>query len=696
MPATVSRRASNAKGLAGSPVPEWSEMGEREHFVQFYDSHAFLVDSLSGYVHAGLASGEAAIVIATPEHREGLATRLRAAGVDVDAVAASGRYVPADAAGTLAKFMVHGAPDGARFRETVSALIEPAATGRRVRIFGEMVGLLLAEGNLEGIVRLEELWEDLGSTHVFQLFCAYPIGDFAGEGFARPFDEVCVHHTRVIPAESYSQLSSADDRTRAIILLQRKAASLQSEIAERVAVESALRAVKDELETQVTDLRRLHEMSVRLTSTLDVESVLREVLDAALVVNRTSLGLLSLCDADGGGLALQVQSGFDPDVVRQIALVPPGGGACGTCYLERRRVVVGDVETDPIFAPYRKVARAAGFRACHSTPLTSRGGDIIGVLSVHFPAPYRPSERETRLMDLYARIAADAIENARLHERVQQELEERKQSLAREHVARAEAETANRMKDEFLATVSHELRTPLNAIVGWAHILQRRAVDAPTFARGVEVIERNAQVQARLIDDILDVSRVVTGNLRLSIGLVDPATVINAAIEAVRLAADAKSIRLEVVLDPSGRQVSGDPGRLQQVVWNLLSNAIKFTPSGGRVHVRLSRAGTAAEITVNDTGEGIAAEFLPFIFDRFRQADSTITRRHGGLGLGLAIVRHLVELHGGEVRAASAGIGAGATFTIRIPLAAPGERAPSPPASTCSSRSRSIPGSCSR
>jgi signal transduction histidine kinase len=520
MPPTGSR-ASNGKGPAASPVPGWSEMGEREHFVQFYDSQTFLLDSLSGYIRAGLAAGEAAIVIATPEHRDGLAARLRAAGVDVDAVAANGRYSVADAAGTLATFMVDGAPDVGRFRETVSALIEAAAPGRRVRIFGEMVGLLLAEGNLEGTVRLEQLWRDLGATHVFQLFCAYSIGDFAGKGRARPFREVCAHHTRVIPTESYTQLSSADERMRAIILLQQKAASLQSEIAGRIAVEGALRAIKDELETQLA-------------------------------------------------------------------------------------------------------------------------------------------------------------ENARLHQRVQQELEERKQSLVREHVARAEAESASRTKDEFLATVSHELRTPLNAIVGWAHILQRAPVDPPTLARGVEVIERNAHAQARVIEDILDVSRVITGRLRLNIGLVDPAAVINTAIEAVRLAADAKGIRLAVVLDPAARRVAGDPERLQQVVWNLLSNAIKFTPSGGRVHVGLSRVDTVAEITVKDTGEGIAAEFLPFIFDRFRQADSTITRRHGGLGLGLAIVRYLVELHGGEVRAESAGIGAGATFTVRFPLAEPGERAGCP------------------
>jgi len=273
-------------------------------------------------------------------------------------------------------------------------------------------------------------------------------------------------------------------------------------------------------------------------------------------------------------------------------------------------------------------------------------------------------------MDLYARIAADSIESARLHQRLQQELEDRRQSLAREHTARAEAETANRMKDEFLATVSHELRTPLNAILGWSHILRGGKPDETTVARGVEVIERNAQTQAQLIEDILDASRVITGSsLRLNRGPVDLSTVINAATDSVRLVAEAKAIRLAVILDPAARHVTGDASRLQQVVWNLLANAIKFTGSGGRVEARLHRAAGQAQITVTDTGEGVAAEFLPFIFDRFRQADSTITRRHGGLGLGLAIVRHLVELHEGTVQAESAGEGHGSSFIVRLPLA---------------------------
>jgi signal transduction histidine kinase/CheY-like chemotaxis protein len=281
-----------------------------------------------------------------------------------------------------------------------------------------------------------------------------------------------------------------------------------------------------------------------------------------------------------------------------------------------------------------------------------------------------------RRLELDARIAADSIESARLHERLQQELEDRRQSLAREHTARAEAEAANRMKDEFLATVSQELRTPLNAILGWSLILRSSKPDEVTVARGVEVIERNAQTQAQLIADILDASRVITGSLRLNRGPVDLAGVINAAIDSVRLVAEGKGVQLAVILDPFARHVTGDASRLQQVVWNLLSNAIKFTAAGGRVELRLERADGQAQITVTDTGEGVAADFLPFIFDRFRQADSTITRRHGGLGLGLAIVRNLVELHEGSVQAESAGEGYGSSFIVRLPLARPIEGAP--------------------
>jgi PAS domain S-box-containing protein len=237
-------------------------------------------------------------------------------------------------------------------------------------------------------------------------------------------------------------------------------------------------------------------------------------------------------------------------------------------------------------------------------------------------------------------------------------------------LSRRDAEIANRAKDEFLATLSHELRTPLNAILGWASLIKDRLLPEADYPDAIEAIYRNAQAQARLIEDIVDVSRIVTGKLRLDVQPTELAPIIEAAVESVSPAAEARSIRLQRVLDSGSSMVSGDPNRLQQVVWNLLTNAIKFTPKGGRVQVRLERVNSHIEIIVTDTGEGIAPEVLPHIFDRFRQADSTTTRDHGGLGLGLAIVRHVVEMHGGTVEVESEGQDKGATFTVKLPLIA--------------------------
>ena len=501
---TTVSNTSDTAAREFAPHAHWSEMSDTEHFVQFYEADAFLLDSLSGYVGTALNTGDAAIVIATQARREGLEARLQQKGLDVAAAAASGKYVSLDAAETLSKFMVDGLPEPGRFTEAVGNLIVSATDGRtRVRAFGEMVALLWAEGNYAAALRLEELWNNLQHTHSFSLFCAYPMNIFGGEEHVEQIGNVCAGHSRVIPAESYTALAEADQRLRVITLLQQKASRLEAEIAERREVEERLQA-----------------------------------------------------------------------------------------------------------------------------------------------------------------------------------------ALIQEKLARAEAESANRLKDEFLATVSHELRTPLNAIIGWSEMLRGGSLDEGTAARAIETIARNAESQAQLVEDILDVSRVITGKLRLNIGPVDAAAVINAAIDSVQLAAEAKGIRLEVVLDPSARRVSGDAGRLQQVVWNLISNAIKFTPRDGCVRLRLERAEDSnAQISVSDTGCGISPEFLPFIFDRFRQADGSSTRRHGGLGLGLAIVRHLVELHGGTVHAESAGEGSGSTFTIKLPLAPEHERTKNRSRDTASLRS---------
>jgi PAS domain S-box-containing protein len=239
-----------------------------------------------------------------------------------------------------------------------------------------------------------------------------------------------------------------------------------------------------------------------------------------------------------------------------------------------------------------------------------------------------------------------------------------------ERLARAEAERMGELKDEFLATLSHELRTPLSAILGWSQVIARRPMSPEELKRAVEVIERNARAQTRLIEDLLDMSRITSGKVRLDVQPVEPAAFIEAALETVRPAADAKRIRLEKVLDPSAGPISGDASRLQQVIWNLLSNAIKFTRAGGKVQVVLARVNSHIEVSVADSGIGIKPEFLPYVFDRFRQADGSTTRRQGGLGLGLAIAKHLVELHGGSLHVQSAGEGRGATFTVQLPLTA--------------------------
>ncbi|MFN6514705.1 MAG: ATP-binding protein [Nostoc sp. CreGUA01] len=254
-----------------------------------------------------------------------------------------------------------------------------------------------------------------------------------------------------------------------------------------------------------------------------------------------------------------------------------------------------------------------------------------------------------------------------IHEQ-KQILEERAHLLELEQIARAKAETANRIKDEFLAVLSHELRTPLNAILGWSRLLQNRRLDKVRTSEALATIERNASLQVQLIEDLLDISRILQGKLTLNITKINLESTILSALETMGLAAETKLIEVSTVFEPLPGQIMGDSTRLQQVVWNLLSNAIKFTPKGGKVEVRLKQADGYAQITVSDTGKGITPEFLPFVFDYFRQADSTSTRNFGGLGLGLAIVRNIIEIHGGMVKADSDGEGKGAIFTISLPL----------------------------
>ena len=284
-------------------------------------------------------------------------------------------------------------------------------------------------------------------------------------------------------------------------------------------------------------------------------------------------------------------------------------------------------------------------QAVRISPLT-HGSRVIGTLTI--------------IEDVTERVAREA--------ELQAQIEDRSRLLSSEKLARNEAERANRLKDEFLATISHELRNPLNAILGWAHMMRLGKLTPANVERAVETIYRNAKSQAQLVADLLDVSRIISGKLRLDVRTVDLLNIVNAAIDSIRPAVDAKGIRLQTILDPAAGPISGDADRLQQIVWNLLTNAVKFTPKGGRIQVRVQRVDSQVEIVVSDSGVGISKEFLPYVFDRFRQADASTTRIHGGLGLGLSIVHQLVDLHGGSVSVQSEGEGKGATFTIHLPF----------------------------
>ncbi|MGI9165220.1 MAG: ATP-binding response regulator [Pyrinomonadaceae bacterium] len=331
-------------------------------------------------------------------------------------------------------------------------------------------------------------------------------------------------------------------------------------------------------------------------------------------------------------------------------------------------VKVGHCEGEVPLVEAERMVPAAGLAAEDGTVLVLLGGEPrfneleeISLLLPFVGASFRAERLALTAAANLLTARQTTAEGRALAEKLQLTRSELQQALIA-------AEAAAHAKDEFLAVVSHELRTPLNAILGWARMLRVGKLDPESVIHAVETIERNAKSQTKLIEDLLDFSRIISGKLRLDVGPVELASVVEAAADVVRPAADAKEIRLQIVLDPRAGPVPGDPERLQQMMWNLLSNAVKFTPKGGRVQVRLERINSHVEITVSDTGEGISAEFLPLVFERFVQADNTTTRRHGGLGLGLAITRHLAELHGGTISADSAGEGQGATFTLMLPV----------------------------
>jgi PAS domain S-box-containing protein len=435
-----------------------------------------------------------------------------------------------------------------------------------------------------------------------------------------------------------------------------------------------VKRVQQALRDESNVLELLNSTGSALATQRDLRSLLQTVTDAATGISGARFGALFYHgkDSDGDLFTLYTVAGNAPPEFAQFGH-PRATALIGPSLRGEGVVRSDDIGSDPRYAqsePHFGVPDGhPSVRSYLAVPVIARSGEVLGSLFFGHPEAGVFTERTERIVGGIAAQAAVAIDNTRLYEAAQHAAEERKVLLESERSARAEAERTSQMKDEFLATLSHELRTPLSAILGWAQVLRRGSRDQADLQRGLQTIERNARAQAQLIEDLLDMSRITSGKVLLDMQSVAPSVFIDAAIETVRPAADAKNIRLERHYDAAVGVIAGDPARLQQVIWNLLSNAIKFTPRDGLVRIMLTPFLGHVRITVHDSGIGIKPEFKAHVFERFRQGDASTTRTHGGLGLGLSIVKHLIEQHGGTVRVDSEGEQRGASFTIELPAA---------------------------
>ena len=521
------------------------------------------------------------------------------------------KIVFADAREMLGRVMAGPMPDERAFKLHVGELIAKTAGGGppAVRVYGEMVDLLWRDGNPEAAIRLEELWNDLVRDDSFSLLCAYPMGNFYKEAFCDAFDRVCDSHSGMVPS-------------RDVAMLRQRAGALAAEVEHRKELENALR---DALAAR----RQGDDANAFL---LDATSVLYRSLDTG-----TRFGELARL------IVPRLADWCAIDVLRDDGSFERAGSAGDTAHRPADAAILaamrGGETGDDSAASSQMIV-----------PMRHTAGVLGAISFVTNGAQRRYGDADRALATELARRAAVAVDHARLYHYAQQ---------------------ANRAKDEFLAKLSHELRTPLTAILGWARMLRLGIDDSETFNLALETIERSARAQATLIDDILDLSKVASGKIAMESERVDLTNIVNNAVDTVRLAANAKRIDLDFVHPPQPAFVDGDPMRLQQVVWNLLSNAIKFSNAGGTVRVELKRTPAVARVVVRDEGLGIRRDFLPHVFEPFRQAEASTARASGGLGLGLAIVKSITEMHGGSIVVESAGEGSGATFTVALPLASP-------------------------
>jgi PAS domain S-box-containing protein len=702
------------------------------HQVRFYEDETQLFEVVADFLAKGLKGGDGVLLIATAGHRAGFERALAARGISVPAARAGGQLIELDAEQTLLQFMVGslstGTPDRDAFMKAAGCAIAGLAQAfPAVRAYGEMVNVLLEWGNAAAATRIEELWNELAQVHSFELYCSYRMGLFASAERSEAFRKICSLHSRVLPSDAPDDTREADEHLRQIAELRQRTEALQAEVAARKLIEEALRERERELheflESATECLQGLSpegrvlwanqamlelagypreehlgkyisELHAEPRDTGDVLARIQrgeQVHDQATQLRAKDGSLKEvLVNASGlfrGGRLIQVRWATRDVTERKRAEETRARLAA---IVESSDDAIVSKSLDGIITSWNAAAeRMFGYTAAEAIGQSiyliipeDRRVEELDVLARlrrgekvdHFETIRRTKQGELRYISLTVSPVRDGTGRIIGASKVARDITgqkraeaERQNLLEKAQEARKEAERALQSRDEFLATVSHELRSPLNAIVGWTHLLRTGGLDREGTRRAIETIHRNAMVQNQLIADILDVQRLSSGKLRLNMReAVDLALAVEAAIDTVRPAAHAKGITITPAVHDVPT-VPADPERIQQIVWNLLSNAVKFTPDQGEVEVALRDAGTHVEIKVQDSGPGIKPEFLPFVFERFRQ-DASTGRRNGGLGLGLAIVRHITELHGGTVSAANREEG-GALFTVRLPRA---------------------------
>jgi PAS domain S-box-containing protein len=711
-----------------APATSWRDAGQGEHFVQFYEQDSVLLRSLAEYIEDGLNSGAGTIVIATAAHMEQLERDLRARGIDVAGACSRQQLVLLEAAATLARIMHHGAPQWSRFLEAVGAVLEQVRRRHsRVIAFGEMVALLWKDGYHGAALQLEQLWNELSERERFSLYCAYPLPK---DGSAAELERVCAQHGRVIPAESYAQ-APQEARLRLIAQLQQKARTLEWEVQRRIMVERALaerdRELSDFLENAFEGLLKvgpdgtifwingagLELLGCEKSQCVGqaIEAFHLDPADARESLRRLLAGeslhkhITALRRNDGSIRYVRVAANAQWDAGRLIhsrwfirdvthERLAEGARAHLASIVESSDDAIVSKTLEGIIRSWNRAAeRLFGYTA----------EEAVGQPITLIIPPERVQEEEEILSKLRRGERIDHLETVRLAKsgrridvaltispirgangsivgasKIARDITDRKaceqaQERTIGELRRAEEalREADQRKDEFLAVLAHELRNPLAPIRYAVAMAKKKDMSDVERLQARAIIERQVEHMSRLLDDLLDVSRITRGILPLRRSSVELAAVVAAAQESARPLIEAKGHELKVSLPQEREHLVADPVRLAQILSNLLINAAKYTDAGGHIELRVRREGAELVFNVRDDGIGISAEMMPRIFTLFAQASPALERSEGGLGIGLALVRGLVELHGGTVAVHSSGPGRGSEFVVRLPIGNP-------------------------